>query len=516
MARGSIIVVASTAALDAELLSRLVTPFADDPGIGAVCDPSTATIAIRRTALDSVGGARALRRGEYDRGPIAGAAAAGLVRAGWRLLDLVATPSDTSAPLLHDLRWEKDPAAPADPSGTLPWTPPRVDQTTTAGINLIGLLDAACGVGDAARRYAAAVAHANLPLATFNFAHHSSPQHEFLRHGEGVLAYDTNLLALNADLLPQFAVRAGRELWGASRYSIGLWFWELEELSPAIERGFNLVHEVWASSPFLQRAFASGTDKPVTMIPMPIERREGRPGRSRTSLGLPEGFLFATTFDFGSLAERKNAAGAVRAFCEAFAPGSGPVLVLKTLNAGTDRAGWRALRAAAGDRRDVVVVDGYLDESSLSEFIGHADCYISLHRAEGFGLTPAEAMAWGRPVIATGYSGNLAFMTAENSYLVGYSLVPVPRAFRSVYRTGSQWAEPRHDDAVAAMRAVVARPLDAAERGARGQRDIRRTNSLDATAAAIAERMAQIRQLRPSSRSAGRQHHATAPVRQGQ
>jgi glycosyltransferase involved in cell wall biosynthesis len=163
-----------------------------------------------------------------------------------------------------------------------------------------------------------------------------------------------------------------------------------------------------------------------------------------------------------------------------------------------------------------VVVDGYLDESSLSEFIGHADCYISLHRAEGFGLTPAEAMAWGRPVIATGYSGNLAFMTAENSYLVGYSLVPVPRAFRSVYRTGSQWAEPRHDDAVAAMRAVVARPLDAAERGARGQRDIRRTNSLDATAATIAERMAQIRQLRPSPRSAGRQHHATAPVRQGQ
>jgi glycosyltransferase involved in cell wall biosynthesis len=287
-----------------------------------------------------------------------------------------------------------------------------------------------------------------------------------------------------------------------------LWFWELERLSPSIEQGFSLVHEVWASSPFLRAAFSSGTDKPVTYVPLPVDRHEGPPPRSRAELGLPQGFIFLTIFDFGSLAERKNATGVVRAFCEAFAPGTGPVLVLKTLNAGSDRDGWARVQAAAGGRRDVIVVDGYLEERSVSELIGHADCYVSLHRAEGFGLTPAEAMAWGRPVIATGYSGNLAFMTPENSYLIGYDTIDVPPEYHAIYRVGSTWADPHHDEAVAVMRSVVAAPAAAAERGLRGQRDIRRTNSLAAAAAAAGRRLGEIHEHRRGTIAPGAQRAA--------
>jgi glycosyltransferase involved in cell wall biosynthesis len=87
----------------------------------------------------------------------------------------------------------------------------------------------------------------------------------------------------------------------------------------------------------------------------------------------------------------------------------------------------------------------------LHSLLNECQIYISLHRSEGYGLTLAEAMALGKPVIATGYSGNMDFMNSENSILVPYDLVSVgDDAFP--YSKDARWAQPDIEFAARAMR----------------------------------------------------------------
>ena len=94
------------------------------------------------------------------------------------------------------------------------------------------------------------------------------------------------------------------------------------------------------------------------------------------------------------------------------------MLILKFGNPEYDRAGVRRLHEEAAGL-NVVMLDGYLDRPDLCALLNAADCYLSPHRAEGYGLTLLESMALGKPVIATAYSGNMDFMTADNSYPIG-------------------------------------------------------------------------------------------------
>src|SRR6202035_5522728 len=147
---------------------------------------------------------------------------------------------------------------------------------------------------------------------------------------------------------------------------------------------------------------------PVIALPPPVEPR----GESLTPLrlGVPEGFLFLFVFDYLSTVQRKNPVGLVEAFKLAFAPGEGPQLLIKTINAPLRPLSDEEVLWAAHGRPDIHMVDRSLTREELGGLMTACDCYISLHRAEGFGLTLAEAMALGKPVIGTGYSGNVDFM----------------------------------------------------------------------------------------------------------
>jgi len=500
-----VVLVDAGAVLPDGWLDQAVAPFADDPGIGLVVPdgyplsparapgqvPATSIVAVRRLALDSVGGPRALVAADPDDpdnpadsgGPLVPpATAAALAAAGWR----------RAVVPVHRLDGGDSPSWPAAiRSDPLDWTPPYLPRSARPGLNVVGLLDAACGIGDAGRRYLAAATDAGVEAAALPYRRHESPVVADAPPPADRLAYDTNLLVLNADLLATFASVAGAELW-LDRYTVGVWFWELEELPARHVPAFAYVHELWAPSTFIGAALARRTDKPVVTVPLPVPHRSGRPRRSRREVGLPEAFTFLTMFDFGSVAARKNGLGAVRAFCDAFGPWEGPVLVLKVLNAAWDAQGWNDLRQAIGGRRDVVVMDEYLTDDGVSDLVGQADCTVSLHRAEGFGLTPAEAMAWGRPVVATGYSGNLDFMTAGNSFLVPFDPGRVPTGLERIYPAGATWAEPRHDDAVRLLRHVWEHPDEAAERGRVAQQDIRRTHGPAVVGSAIRRRLTEI------------------------
>jgi glycosyltransferase involved in cell wall biosynthesis len=109
------------------------------------------------------------------------------------------------------------------------------------------------------------------------------------------------------------------------------------------------------------------------------------------------------------------------------------------------------LISAASARGDIIILDSYLSREQLHSLLNECQTYISLHRSEGYGLTIAEAMSLGKPVIATGYSGNLDFMKSDNSILVPFTLVPVgDEAFP--YPKDSRWAQPDIEFAANAMR----------------------------------------------------------------
>lgn len=160
---------------------------------------------------------------------------------------------------------------------------------------------------------------------------------------------------------------------------------------------------------------------------------------------------------------------------------------MKALHGEEHLADLEELRAAARERPDVLLLERVLDRRERDALMA---TYVSLHRAEGFGLTMAEAMALGKPVIATGYSGNLEYMTEENSYLVGWRLVPVgPGA--PPYPPDHHWADPDVEEAAHWMRHVYEHPEEARQRGERARRDILERHSPAARVHFLSERLAR-------------------------
>jgi glycosyltransferase involved in cell wall biosynthesis len=195
-----------------------------------------------------------------------------------------------------------------------------------------------------------------------------------------------------------------------------------------------------------------------------------------------------------SQTERKNPLGAIRAFRRAALPRGAAALVLKYTNAEYDRDAVRRFHEEA-DGLDVVMLDGYMSRPELTALMAASDCYLSLHRGEGFGMTMGEAMLLGKPVIATNYSGNVDFMTAENSYLVDYRIVPLTRDY-GPYMRGHVWADPDVVQAARFIREVAFDRHAAAARGARARQDMLATRLPDRTGAAMRARLEAIVQKR--------------------
>lgn len=372
-----------------------------------------------------------------------------------------------------------------------------ISRDPSPGVNLVGFLEGELGLGEVARKLGRGLERAGIPFAAISYRRTASRQeHRLELQVSAEAPYDTNLICLNADYLHEFAADIGVEFF-AGRYSIGLWFWETSVFRPEDLGGLRFLDEIWVASEYVRRAVSVEADIPVYVVPLPIET-PSPPAIARADLGLPDGFMFLFTFDFIS-AQRKNPAAVVEAFRQAFASGEGPVLVLKSINGRERKPHLLAeLRAAAGDRPDIRVLDGYVSADEKDAIMAACDCFVSLHRSEGFGLTMAEAMSHAKPVIATGYSGNLEFMDEDNSYLVPYRLVPIPDDWWA-YAPGAEWAEPDVAAAVELMRRVYEDQDDARARGTRARGDILRRLSVERTAEFIAGRLSQVRARRAST-----------------
>jgi glycosyltransferase involved in cell wall biosynthesis len=357
-------------------------------------------------------------------------------------------------------------------------------------LNVVGFLRGELGLGEVARRLVAAADYARIPTATVTYTRVGSRQeHDFEERTHAL--YDTNILCVNADQLPELLRKLDPEII-EGRYSIGVWFWEIARFPANMRGSFEYVDELWVASEFTRKAISAETDLPVHLVPVPLSPPPVR-SVSRAELGLPDDFLFFFSFDYNSVHQRKNPVGLVEAFKRAFANAEGPHLVLKSINGDYRRDALARLRAAAAGRDDVRIVDRYLSAAEKDALMASCDCYVSLHRSEGLGLTLADAMSLGKPVIATAYSGNLTFMNEANSYLVRYKLTPIAPGC-DPYPPGVDWAEPDLDHAAELMRHVFENHADAAARGERARKDLLERHSLEQSATFLHERLAAIPQ----------------------
>lgn len=388
-------------------------------------------------------------------------------------------PTEEQLLELTKRRWRARPAGPPPP-----------------GVNVVGYVTAVVGVGEVSRVLASSLDDAGVPkVVVANRETGSKKTVPFETSSGSDAPYDVNLLCVNADHTVALAQQLGPEFF-AERRTIGVWFWELEEFPPTMTEAFALVDEVWVASDFVLESVATVAPKPVRKFPLPVVVPTPPAGATRSSLGLPnDRFLFLFVYDFLSTAERKNPVGLVDAYTQAFGPDDGTVLVLKSINGHQRVPELERVRRAAAGRDDVIVLDTYLSSEEHSALVSQCDAYVSLHRSEGFGLDMAKAMGLGKPVIATGYSGNLEFMDAETGYLVDYDLVPVGPGCEP-YPRDSRWAQPRVAHAAELMRRVVERPDEAAERGRRAAERIRRDFSLAGRSREVARMLADTRARR--------------------
>lgn len=369
-------------------------------------------------------------------------------------------------------------------------------RTMQTGVNVVGHFRSEKGVGEGARSDVRALQAAGVPIV-LNDAPDSGSQNSI----SPPIAFSAenphpiNLVHFNPDQLPQFAARVG-ENYFRGKYNIGFWAWELSRMPAEWVGGFERFQEIWVPSSFTLDAIAMESPVPVEKMPHCLPAKMPLASWTRAKIGLDRNaFVFLFIFDFHSSLDRKNPMGLIRAFKSAFKRSDKAVLVLKTSHSSpADIAG---LKREAG-RPNIRIVDQVMDRAGVNRMIDLCDCYVSLHRSEGFGLTMAEAMALGKPVIATGYSGNLDFMTNANSFLVDFTLTRVARDLGS-YRKGGQWADPKLDHAASLMRQVY-RDRDAARAvGLRAKRDVRRELNPTTIGARMRQRLESIRLPGPAA-----------------
>ncbi len=250
----------------------------------------------------------------------------------------------------------------------------------------------------------------------------------------------------NGPVLPLALLRAPRGLV-AGRRVIGYWAWELPTMPPAWTAGLAFVHEIWTLSRFSADAIATllppGSPIVLRVVPPPVAIAPPRPSAlARAAFGLPaDAVITLVSFSLASSFARKNPLASIAAHRAAFGARPDRVLLLKVTHAEAHPADFAALRAACADLPNVLFETRTLPDEDRHALTACADIVLSLHRSEGLGLVPAEAMLLGVPVVATGWSATAEFMDADSARMVAFRLVPAVDP-RGVFEApGAIWAE---------------------------------------------------------------------------
>ncbi|NEQ40752.1 MAG: glycosyltransferase [Okeania sp. SIO3I5] len=367
------------------------------------------------------------------------------------------------------------------------------------GINVAGHINGDFGLAEGVRSTLKALETTDIPVVMNDLPIITSPRSNTTYRDFSIdNPYPINLVHTNPNwvyqgyygrVFPYFGIE-----YFPNKYNIGFWFWELPKFPEEWEFAFNIFDEVWAASKYTAESIAAVSPVPVIKIPLTVDLPQ--PKLTRKDLNWPENkFIFLFVFDFGSSFHRKNAMGSIKAFQNAFEKSQEDVLLIIKFTGDEHFPDQRKeLDNLLEGWSSIMIVDRHLPREEVLAFLKNCDCYISLHRAEGFGLTMAEAMFYGKPVIATGYSSNMDFMNVGNSFLVRYELVTTTEDY-GFYPKGSVWADPDVDHAAYFMKYVFENYQEAQKVGAIAAEDVRYLLSPETIGKKIKSRLEHLKKM---------------------
>lgn len=321
------------------------------------------------------------------------------------------------------------------------------------GVNISGFIKKQFGLGVAVRSTIKSLEAAGVPYVVNDFNLKVS---DFVGNQEFVGVsphhpYGINIIQINPDMLPYVVENVDREYF-TDKYNIGYWAWELEDF-PKADHVFKLFNEIWVPSSFCAEAVSQVSPIPVLKFMHAIEPASAILPKEKLSLPADR-FIFLTMFDYYSSMERKNPLAVIEAYEKAFGKNhSETLLVIKSSLSREFANDKKKLLDRIDDNASILLIEEIMPEEKLYSYMNCCDCFVSLHRSEGFGLTMAEAMYFGKPVIATEYSANSEFMNVNNSFLVKYDLISTEEHYNFVSGRGF-WADADTNDAAEKMKFI--------------------------------------------------------------
>lgn len=344
------------------------------------------------------------------------------------------------------------------------------------GMNVVGFHQAELGVGESARCMVRAADAAGLAVAVVPLKLNClNPQ------GDATLAarlqeanpHGVNVIHVDAPQSRDLDHHHG-PAFRAGKYNIAYWAWELPEFPDAWLEHAQYFDEIWCPSDFVREAIAAKLPHAVHTMPHAIgfARPSETTAAIRARFGLPaDRFLFLFLYDLNSYSERKNPRAVLDAYRQAFPSAPNVGVVIKVHNRASNPDAWARLQAEVAEIPGAVLIAETLPRADIYALQAACDCFVSLHRSEGFGLAIAESMFLGKPVISTDWSASAEFVDETNGCPVRARLITLERNV-GPYAKGQTWADPEVEHAAWWMRRLVAEPALREQLGARARATI--------------------------------------------
>lgn len=316
------------------------------------------------------------------------------------------------------------------------------------GLNIIGYTEGEFGLGEAVRLNIEAAKTHQIPLNLINFEKLKKyPKYTYN------FEYDVSLVQISLRDIDTFFRVMDPKLFKA-RYTILFLIWESEYLPPELSENLSLFNEIWTASSYCKELFKKVYANPILIVPHPVEITLKSIYDQKAKVYFDkQKFSFLFIFSYHSSVERKNPFFLVEAFNKAFKTNENVELIIKTVGEERHRKESNKLHQQVAASKNIKIFNVDLDKNAVNHLINDCDCYVSMHHSEGYGLTLAEAMFFGKPTIATNYSGNKQFMNHLNSFLIDFDIAPIENPDTN-FSSQTIWANPNLENAVETLRDV--------------------------------------------------------------